>query len=322
MSGGRLISSLRDFCTVSQANITITFALALVPIVAGVGAAVDYSQANSMRSAMQAAGDATALALVAKAGSETASQISSDASSYFLANFNRPTANNVSVSSSYNSSTYTLTITATASYMTKLLGAMGVTSVALSTTSIATTAGKTYTICVMINDPSSGHTERTSNGAGLVFNNCINQVNTNDWDAVQADDNSYIHGTQGSNCFVGDIHFGDVTPPKEASCTLFPDPFSSYAMPASASNCDYGTIAGKTGNNPKYKMPNNATSVVLSPGTYCQGLQLQGGSLTSVTFNPGVYIIAGGQLQMQGQSNNWLIRRPVSPSSSPDQAPA
>ncbi|MBX3550122.1 MAG: TadE/TadG family protein [Xanthobacteraceae bacterium] len=44
-------------------NVAIIFALAIVPIIGSVGAAVDYSMANSNRSSMQKALDATALAL-------------------------------------------------------------------------------------------------------------------------------------------------------------------------------------------------------------------------------------------------------------------
>lgn len=44
-------------------NVAIIFSLAIVPIVGGVGAAVDYSMANANRTSMQKALDATALAL-------------------------------------------------------------------------------------------------------------------------------------------------------------------------------------------------------------------------------------------------------------------
>jgi len=290
-------------------NTAVTFALLLVPMVGAVGAAVDYSQANSMKAAMQAAADATSLALVTQAGSLTDTQINSKASSYFLANFNRPQARNVSVSASYNSSSATLTINASASATTSFLGAMGMHTVALSATSSATTAGRMYAVCVMITNPTDGHTERTANGAGLVFNNCMNQVNTDNWDAVQADDNSYIRGTNSDNCLVGNIHFGDVTPAKDPTCTHFPDPFASYAMPASASSCDYGWLGSmgpKPQNQPARK---NITTngAVLTPGTYCQGLQVKGSGVTSVTFSPGVYIINGGVLDVEGPSSSNLL---------------
>lgn len=61
-----LLSSLRQFVSGSRGragNVAIIFSLAIVPIVGGVGAAVDYSMANSNRTSMQKALDSTALAL-------------------------------------------------------------------------------------------------------------------------------------------------------------------------------------------------------------------------------------------------------------------
>ena len=59
----RLRSSARDLRTANSGNITVIFALSIIPIVGLVGAAVDYSHANSVKAAMQAAADATALML-------------------------------------------------------------------------------------------------------------------------------------------------------------------------------------------------------------------------------------------------------------------
>ncbi len=46
----------RELRTANGANVTITFALATIPMVGFVGAAVDYSHANSVKAAMQARG--------------------------------------------------------------------------------------------------------------------------------------------------------------------------------------------------------------------------------------------------------------------------
>src|SRR5262245_32528953 len=50
----RLRTTLSEFCAGQGGNIIIPFALALVPIMGAVGAAVDYSRASSDRTAMQA----------------------------------------------------------------------------------------------------------------------------------------------------------------------------------------------------------------------------------------------------------------------------
>ena len=56
-------NALRAFRAARGGNVAITFAFATLPIIAGVGAAVDYSNANAVKAAMQAALDSTALML-------------------------------------------------------------------------------------------------------------------------------------------------------------------------------------------------------------------------------------------------------------------
>jgi len=55
--------TLSAFRLAQAGNVAITFAFASLPIIGFVGAAVDYSRANSVKAAMQTALDATALML-------------------------------------------------------------------------------------------------------------------------------------------------------------------------------------------------------------------------------------------------------------------
>src|SRR5947208_509023 len=64
------------------------FALTLVPIVGFIGAAIDYSRANSIRTSMQAAADATSLAMSKLAPTLTQSQLQTQATAYFNALMN------------------------------------------------------------------------------------------------------------------------------------------------------------------------------------------------------------------------------------------
>ncbi len=66
------------------------FGIVLVPLLTAVGMAVDYSRANSARTAMQAALDSTALMTSKDAATLTASEISTRAQAYFSALVNRP----------------------------------------------------------------------------------------------------------------------------------------------------------------------------------------------------------------------------------------
>lgn len=96
-----LRSTLHAFRGNRRGNVTVTFALATLPMVAFVGAAVDYSRANSARSSMQAALDAAALSLSKEANGLNTAQLNAKALSYFLANFNRAEAQNVQVNPTF-----------------------------------------------------------------------------------------------------------------------------------------------------------------------------------------------------------------------------
>ncbi|WP_375413258.1 pilus assembly protein TadG-related protein [uncultured Bradyrhizobium sp.] len=96
-------SPARRFTGAEEGNIAVTFAIALVPILGFVGAAVDYTRANAARSSMQAALDSTAL-MVSKDLSQgviTPSQVSTKAQSYFNALYTNNDAKSVSVSATY-----------------------------------------------------------------------------------------------------------------------------------------------------------------------------------------------------------------------------
>ena len=58
---------LRSYLQDRTASVVPMFALAIIPVIGLVGAAVDYSRANSMRSGVQGALDATALAMAKSA---------------------------------------------------------------------------------------------------------------------------------------------------------------------------------------------------------------------------------------------------------------
>src|SRR5262249_25940608 len=80
----KLHNRLQAFRSARGGNVALIFAIAVIPIVGAVGAAVDYSRANSAKTDMQAALDSTALKL-AKDGAATLSStaLQSSATSYF-----------------------------------------------------------------------------------------------------------------------------------------------------------------------------------------------------------------------------------------------
>jgi Flp pilus assembly protein TadG len=91
------------FAGANQGNIAVIFAIACVPMISFVGAAIDYSRANSARSSMQAALDSTALMLSKdlSSGAITASQITTKAQAYFAALYTNTDAQSISINATY-----------------------------------------------------------------------------------------------------------------------------------------------------------------------------------------------------------------------------
>jgi Flp pilus assembly protein TadG len=101
--GSRIRALLTRFRTSNDGNIAIIFAVVLVPMIGFIGAAVDYSRANSARTAMQTALDSAAL-MVAKdnaTGGLTTAELTTRATAYFKALYTNTDASNLTVTATY-----------------------------------------------------------------------------------------------------------------------------------------------------------------------------------------------------------------------------
>jgi Flp pilus assembly protein TadG len=99
----RIRTAVSRFARANDGNIAILFGIAVIPIITFVGAAVDYTRANSARSSMQAALDSTALMLAKdlSQGTIQPSQISEKADAYFKALYTNDEAKSVTINATY-----------------------------------------------------------------------------------------------------------------------------------------------------------------------------------------------------------------------------
>jgi Flp pilus assembly protein TadG len=122
----RLHNRLQEFRAANAANVTVTFALSTIPMVGFVGAAVDYSHANAVKAAMQAAADSTALMLSKDAASINNTQLQTKANDYFKALYTRTDSTNLLVSATYNSDAGSqVVVNASTKVKTNFMGLMG-----------------------------------------------------------------------------------------------------------------------------------------------------------------------------------------------------
>ncbi len=128
----------RRFGGARDGNIAIIFGLAVIPMLAFVGAAIDYSRANDLKADMQVALDSTALMVSKTASTMTAAQIQSSAHSYFLALFQQPDAENIQFTATYSSTGGSnVVIDGSADMATDFMGLLGLQSISITGSSTA-----------------------------------------------------------------------------------------------------------------------------------------------------------------------------------------
>lgn len=134
----RLLEALRNLSSARDGNVAITFALATIPMIGFVGAAVDYSRANAVKAEMQAALDSTALMLAKEAATATSDQLQTDAQKYFKALFTRPEARKITISATYTTSGGSkVVVNGSASVPTDFMGIIGYNSITVGGSSTA-----------------------------------------------------------------------------------------------------------------------------------------------------------------------------------------
>lgn len=164
-------------------NVGLMFALAIVPVMGMIGAAVDYSRANSVKADMQAALDATALAMAKNSSlpTMTQGQLNSNATTIFTALFNRPYAKNIAVTSTFTANPGALTVAGSATVSTVIMGIVGINQLNVASSATVTFAPpKTLSLNVVFD--SSGSMIVGATAADMTT---ITNWVTNNWNAVE-----------------------------------------------------------------------------------------------------------------------------------------
>lgn len=130
------------FAGANQGNIAVLFAIAAVPVIAFVGAAIDYTRANSARSSMQAALDSTALMLGKDLtdGTITSAQVPAKATAYFNALYTNKDAKSVVIGATYTAATgsgSTILLSGSGNINTDFMRVAGFPTLGFDTTSTA-----------------------------------------------------------------------------------------------------------------------------------------------------------------------------------------
>jgi Flp pilus assembly protein TadG len=284
-----------------EGQVAIIFALALLPIISFIGASVDYSRANGIRTNIQYALDAAVLAGAANASSDW----QSTALSVFNANLSAEAVSVGGPTFSKNNAQYLASVSA--SVPTTYLGVIGLNTMQVSASSAAASGAGSDNSCIFTLDTgqSAGDAGITLNGAPkLNLSNCSIRSNTSmrcnghDGSALV----SYAAGTA-SGC----------SNPK--SSAAIPDVYASLA--ANIGKTCGMTTAGSTWSVGSVS-PSGSAVIPVSKGAYteyhvCGNLTLSGnGSLTGTSpASDKIIVIENGSLILANNANVSLTRATI-----------
>jgi Flp pilus assembly protein TadG len=131
-------------------------AFTAVPLMAGVGVAVDYSRANATKAQFQAALDATALMLSKNAANLSASDLQAQATKFFTALFTNTQARDVAINTSYSGTGGSkVLLTGSATLPTNFLGLLGYSQLPIGASATATWGNTRLRVALVLDNTGS-----------------------------------------------------------------------------------------------------------------------------------------------------------------------
>lgn len=145
----------------------------------------------------------------------------------------------------------------------------------------------TARLCVLSLNESASRALELNGLARVTAPDCFVQSNSKDSEGLSARKLSLLISS--SACTAGGYE-GDIAlfvPPPESDCPVLDDPLEERGAPA-AGGCDFDGVEIDA-------------SQTIAPGHYCGGLRIKGDA--EVTAAPGIYIISGGPLEVNGSAS-------------------
>jgi Flp pilus assembly protein TadG len=271
------MSVTAHFLSDERGGFAVIFALALLPLIAAVGGAVDYSRASRERTEMQVALD---MALLAGA-SATASQ-ADVATKAYQAGRGGTSSDTVRF---WIEAGGILRGTASAAVPTAFMQAVGISTMPASVKGAATGGGRQGHVCLLLMRPSgSGLTMNSSSTIDMP--NCEVHVRSSAQGAVMINSSSSLITKR--LCVAGTITLNSAQSRQsyEQGCSPVNDPFAGkLPVPAANASCTYTNVSQHAGSNPSF-----------DPGVICGDMNFNGSG--TVTFKPGLHRVRNGTINL------------------------
>jgi Flp pilus assembly protein TadG len=294
----RVLRRLRAFCADRRGGVVTTFTLMALVLISAGGAALDYTNLVRVRADLQSIADTSALAAARefRLGNADATTIAAVAQTHAGASL---AAKNLSagVEATADIVAKMVTVTLTGTVKTYVMSIAGVSTTKPKAVGVAKVVGGAP-ICVIALDTSSAMTTYLQKSAHLEAPGCSVYSNSKNSSGLVVQDTAILKAAfTCSSGGISKVAAGTVTPDPQKDCPVLPDPLAARAPPPVGSTCDFTNVVVRD------------ADAILSPGTYCGGLQVLAshGKTASATLKPGQYAIKDGPLLVGG---NVLIRDP------------
>jgi Flp pilus assembly protein TadG len=140
----------------TRGGIAPLLGITIIPLMGAVGAAVDYSQASATRVAFQSALDSTALMISKTAPNESSSDLQTQATNFFNAQFSRPGVSNVVVSVNYSSSGGSqIVLSGSAIYQTNFISLLGIDQIDIAAAATSTWGNTRLRVALVLDNTGS-----------------------------------------------------------------------------------------------------------------------------------------------------------------------
>ena len=166
---------------------------------------------------------------------------------------------------------------------TTFMGILGFQTATVSTRAVA--GAKAGPACIYAMDPTAASAFNVNGGASVTATCGIVDDSSSSNAMNSSGGSSSVTAT--SIAVTGNVTGCCYSPTPQTGVPPEPDPFAQRAAPV-FSGCDYT----------KFKV--TGCTKILTPGVYCDGIDITGGS--TVTFSPGLYVLNGGGLSVSGNS--------------------
>ncbi len=267
-----------------RGTVAVTVAL-MVPLLAGVtGIAIDYTTWSTQVSRLQAAADAAALAAARELSISSADQTRIEAVSEAVVRAKVPPGSGavrLTATIVQSRSGVQVTLAQSKQAIMSQLVTPALTDMSVSATALVT---GTRRLCVLSLDSQKSKTIDLDAEARITANGCTVAANTRDQKSISARSSAVITaqlicaggGFEGNSMnFVGQ---------RMPDCPPIPDPLADRPPPP----------VGPCTSTRKLVIESSRT---LSPGVYCEGIEIKGNG-TRVDLQAGIYVIKDGQLKV------------------------